>query len=788
MLSSRHRRPVPVAAPGPPGLRSVAGLPAPAGSRWWATVALLVLLCQLVAASTALGQTRLHQMLPKSDEQPVEIDPPDPQSLSADWWQYYADAGDELGPRIEESRRRLERLSVALTQQGRQALLPLVEQLGTAMAAYRELRARPAPTPGVLPSVPEQVDLHTFLALDQRLRDLRREVEVISQNLETLQEMVDLGKRELDGARIRYIERSGTVEDRLEAGLKLMRDRLRLELAHEDLRLRHATHGVREEELARLAPIVAAAADRLEVSTAEAESFTQRAQAARERAAAVDDELARLGLEREYGTPETVADQAAARLQELTVAEAEVRRGRALVEAALYQLAASLPGGEDRAAADTGELRSTLEQAHGVHASAVGRLQGWQSYLQEEREDAMRRLTTVEGASGIEGNVNRARLRVADTMSESLASVAQATQDLRRIAEVGTARLIEQEGFLGGSLAEIRAYANHALAALEAWFSASLFEVGNTPVTPVGLFRVVLIIAVAMLISRMLRRGLDQMRSRREGVSQAALYTLSRMLHYLVLILGAVIALSSIGIDFTKFALFATALGVGIGFGLQTLISNFVAGIIILFERSLKVGDFIELESGVSGEVKEISIRSTLVNTNENIDIVVPNAELISGRVVNWTMQQPHRRIHLPFPVAFGADRELVRRAGLEAANEMPFTMTDPSFKPQVWLVGFEEDRMKFELVVWLTPGAVKRPSAVSAAYYWALANALDRYGIVMPFPQRDLHFRSYYGLTGAEAAAAAVGRVGDASAEPGREVAVEDARASWSRPVSPGR
>jgi len=255
-----------------------------------------------------------------------------------------------------------------------------------------------------------------------------------------------------------------------------------------------------------------------------------------------------------------------------------------------------------------------------------------------------------------------------------------------------------------------------------------------------------------------MRRGLDRMRSRSEAGNQAALYTLSRMLHYAILILGSVIALSSIGLDFTKFALFATALGVGIGFGLQTLISNFVAGIIILFERSLKVGDFIELESGVHGEVKEISIRSTLVNTNENIDIVVPNAELISTRVVNWTMHAPHRRIHLPFPVAFGEDREQVRRAGLEAAQEVPFTMNDTRHKPQIWLVGFEEDRMKFELVVWLVPGAVKRPSAVSAAYYWALAAALERHGIALPYPQRDLHLKSYYGLTGSDAVGAAGG------------------------------
>jgi small-conductance mechanosensitive channel len=730
-------------------------------------------LCLLLTGPDAVGQTALQRMLPKQDSEAPKapVDPPYPQHLSADWWQYFADAGEALDARVAETLSRLDTLTTELKFQGREALLPLMEQVSTALSAYRELRKRPPPTPGVLPPVPEKVDLHTFLSLDQRLRDLRREVAEIAQNMESLNEAADLGNRQLNTARVAYLELLSSAQDTLEPGLQLMRDRLRLELAWEDLRLRHDTHNMRGEELKKLEPLVADAAARLAVSAEDAGEFERRAKAARERGEALDIELAQRGLEREYGTPETPVEQAAARLREVELAETEVRRARAQVEAALYATAAALPGGVDHPGADATILRALLEEARLVRRSAGSRLGGWQSYLRHERDDAMRGLGTVEGASGTTARVNRARLQVTDTMSEGLAGLSQAVQDLQRVIDVATSRLVNIEGLVGGSLAGLRAFSTHTLAYMRDWFSASLFEVGNAPVTPVGLFRVALIIAVALLISRMVRRGLDRMRSRREGVSQAALYTLSRMLHYLLLILGTVIALSSIGIDFTKFALFATALGVGIGFGLQTLISNFVAGIIILFERSLKVGDFIDLESGVQGEVKEINIRSTLVTTNENIDVVVPNAEFISGRVVNWTMQAPTRRIHLPFPVAFGADRELVRRAGLEAARDVPFTLNDTGTKPQVWLVGFDEDRMKFELVVWLTPNAVKRPSAVSAAYYWALAAALDRNGIAMPFPQRDLHFKSYYGLSGPEAAAAASPPQGHPDGEAGTAV-----------------
>jgi small-conductance mechanosensitive channel len=193
--------------------------------------------------------------------------------------------------------------------------------------------------------------------------------------------------------------------------------------------------------------------------------------------------------------------------------------------------------------------------------------------------------------------------------------------------------------------------------------------------------------------------------------------------------------------------LFASALGVGIGFGLQTLISNFVAGLIILFERSLKVGDFVELESGVTGIVNEINMRSTLITTNDNIDILVPNSEFVGGRVTNWTLREAHRRIRVPFGVAYGTDKEQVKKAALEAADHVKWTLKGiPARLPQVWFVEFGDSSLNFELVVWLTPEAVKRPAAVQAAYLWEIETALTKYDIEIPFPQRDLHLRSMFG------------------------------------------
>lgn len=295
------------------------------------------------------------------------------------------------------------------------------------------------------------------------------------------------------------------------------------------------------------------------------------------------------------------------------------------------------------------------------------------------------------------------------------------------------------------SLEAVSGAAQSSWTTLYGWLTSTLFEVGDVPVTSMGLIRLVVIIIVAWWVSRLGQSAVSRVAAYRPNFNRAALYTVNRLLHYVVLTVGFLIALSSIGIDLNKFALFASALGVGVGFGLQNIISNFVAGLMLLFEKSLKVGDFIELESGVSGEVREINIRSTVITTNDNIDIVVPNSRFVTGHVTNWTMRDVNRRIHVPFGVAYSSDKELVRKAGLEAAANVPHTLQgDDKRKPQVWLTAFADSSLNFELIVWLTSDAVKRPGAVQADYLWAIESALRKYKIEIPFPQRDLHVRSW--------------------------------------------
>ena len=289
--------------------------------------------------------------------------------------------------------------------------------------------------------------------------------------------------------------------------------------------------------------------------------------------------------------------------------------------------------------------------------------------------------------------------------------------------------------------------------------SLRLADIAGTPITLAGLVLAIAIIALSFALSRLAVRLISRIRHRRtHGIG--GLYILEKLSGYGITVIGVLFALSSMGLNLSSFAVFAGALGVGIGLGLQGVAKEFVSGIVLLFDRTVNVGDFVELATTpqVRGLVWEIGARATRIRTNDNLDVFVPNSRFIEERFTNWTLEGETRRIHVPFSVAYGADKAKVREVVLTAAKALPFTLPDQGTRrTQVWMTSFGDSALNFELVVWPTLEAVKRPSAMNAAYTWAIDDALRAAGIEVPFPQRDLHIRSVFTREG-EAAFAALG------------------------------
>ena len=267
-----------------------------------------------------------------------------------------------------------------------------------------------------------------------------------------------------------------------------------------------------------------------------------------------------------------------------------------------------------------------------------------------------------------------------------------------------------------------------------------MFQIGKTDITLLRLGGLIAIFVVVWKLAALVRHGIMRFSGEERD---PGIYMLSRIGSYLIWIIGTLLGLNYLGFELASFAFLGGALGLGLGFGLQNILNNFVSGIIILFDKTIKVGDIVDLQSGVTGKVTEVKLRYTRITTTDLMDVLVPNSEFISGRVVNWTYGEAVRRLRIPFSVAYGTDKELVREAGVAAAMALPGTISSSDRKPDVWLVNMGDNGLEFELVVWVGKDSLGRPHSTRTQYLWALETELTKRDIVIPFPQRDLYLKN---------------------------------------------
>ena len=258
-------------------------------------------------------------------------------------------------------------------------------------------------------------------------------------------------------------------------------------------------------------------------------------------------------------------------------------------------------------------------------------------------------------------------------------------------------------------------------------------------VTIGSVFLLLILFASVIIVERIVQKQLIRRFLCRTKLQPSLQFGLSRIIGYTLIAVGFYVAFQLVGVDLSSLAIIAASLGVGIGFGLQNIINNLVSGIIILAERPISIGDRIEV-AGVAGRVTKIQLRSTTVVTNDNITMIVPNADFISNTVTNWSHGDPKVRIRVPVGVAYGSDLKLLQGLLLEAAAEHPKALGDPS--PVVLFTEFGDNSLNFELGVW-TQEMTATPIHFTSEMNFIIEQKLRDNDIEIPFPQRDLHIRS---------------------------------------------
>lgn len=266
-----------------------------------------------------------------------------------------------------------------------------------------------------------------------------------------------------------------------------------------------------------------------------------------------------------------------------------------------------------------------------------------------------------------------------------------------------------------------------------------LFTLGTSNVTPLRVIGFILLLAFIAWLSSAVERRLQRVADRRPGLDSSTFYALSRMLRYVLWIVGSLVGLHLVGVDLSAVALLTGAIGIGIGLGMQGLFNNVISGFFLLGEKALRVGDVISVDGGAVGTIRNIRLRHTLLASPDGGHVMVPNSELVLKQVTHWTLTQTQRRLHVPFKVSRHADREQVRLAALAAAHAVPETLDDSHQTPEVWMTDLGADAQSYELIVWIGRGGIERPARARAAYLSALARELDARGIELPPPSHTL-------------------------------------------------
>lgn len=279
---------------------------------------------------------------------------------------------------------------------------------------------------------------------------------------------------------------------------------------------------------------------------------------------------------------------------------------------------------------------------------------------------------------------------------------------------------------------------------VKAFFDTSLVVFNEQAITPLSLIKAFFLILVGVLVGKIYKKWVIKISSKWPNISEMSLKISSNVGFYLIIFITFIIAVGSLGIDMSSISLIAGALSIGIGFGLQTVVSNFISGIILMFERTIRIGDVIEISDLLKGTVTDIRVRSTTVKTFDNIDIVVPNSSFIQNNVINWTLEDKSRRLHVPFGVAYGTKIEQVKEVVLEELlkSNLMFIREDKDKQPEIRFENMNNSSVDLELLVWIKTNDKITPNALKSDFLLLIYNTLYKHNIEIPFPQLDLHIK----------------------------------------------
>lgn len=672
--------------------------------------------------------------------------PPDPTHLDPNWWNEYLVGNEQLVPYILVTEEALKKVLEATPEKEREATRAQIQRILINLKALPQLREQKVPA-AVLPPFRDSYTIDEQFELLTLIRKLEGELAAQKKEVSQLVERGARVRQHIDSLFASYLQQREPTLAKQEMGLEIMALRMALSITEENIRFGEQRVTKVQEELNHAREAWKVAEDHLAIEKIDATAFDRRLDKARSALriasnASLRAEMAALGAPgdtateraRSYWlTQKAVSSDVEEALLRIDVIGLQIRR-----ELGLYLV--------DPEQVDASDLSSKVDVWLNELNDVKAQLPDWESKTQQELERASQPSSTADSqdiqaatakdaprALG-DGELDRWQQQRYQQVQETLKNLREL--QLRLLFSKTMLQQLQKRYLAQGGTAPwfhfLSSAANACCDPFVCWMQTPLFKMGGVPITVLSLLRSIVIMGAALLLSFFLRRLLKRVKNQQIGFSDAYVFLVNRLIHYTVLFLGFALAIASMGLNLSNLALVLGALSVGIGFGLQNIVNNFVSSLILLFSRTLRIGDHIELDGGQTGLVTAINIQNTVVHTGDGLDIIVPNSTLLSHRLNNWTLEDNFKKLHIPFTIGYDADRELVCRIVCEAAARVPCTvMNSPHHSnPEVWLTRFEESAIACELVVWVNVYGYGHRGSMISSYNWEIDSALSAHGV----------------------------------------------------------
>jgi len=664
----------------------------------------------------------------EAENQVVEV--PNPVHLQPNWWQYFQGDRQELEKRIEKALSELRSLVAGVEDSEEKVeaegyLKEIAAHLNT-LARLRERKVEPA----FAAWVPKgSYSLQSYFHVADKVVELENNGAALGLERRKLEGFTSEISQELSNEFSQYIRYGDVSKEKFLKGLQLIALRTRLLYLDEEKRFVEERAKRNRLLLARYRDELEKIPDKLEVTVDQNQVEEALATLKAKRRAAH-----RSLIEVEAGVEEggQLVNQ---RLLHALIEKSLIDSEQAFLEAkgALYKVREKVDGvGEE------------IERIRDFYYEEKKQLEGWREATAQEFEQVSASLIAENGSADEEKYQKQLQLTLSN--KALLNELSKELLHIELLIDLIDFYAVKEESFFEKATYQISAFWGSLAQTFEEWFSFALFEISGIPVTMMGIIKATIILIVSIWASKLIRAAIFYL-YRKKKVSEQGSYVMGRMAQYGIICLGIILAFGSLGFTGSNLAIILGALGIGIGFGLQSVVNNFICGLTILFEKNVRIGDLIELESGHFGRITGVSVQNTIVHTFDGIDVIVPNSSIVGNKVINWTKKDPYQRLHIPFGVAYGTDQDKVSEVVREAALEVPCTLTSENGvkDPELWLVKFGDSSLDFELIVWVNIYRFSGRSSMKAAYLSAIEKAFKKHGVQIPFPQRDLHLKDGY-------------------------------------------